>query len=162
MLVQSAGIRRQESQHTGLCLSYSETKPAKGPRCPHRPSRRPQTTRSAKCFHPAQTCLSLFRKSSRSASPLQPPARKEHVEGWPQQSSSPKDREAPSSRNSDRVSTRFGPRSQSCLWHIGSSFQARSLQPLPVSSGNRDSRKKTCQTARHSESAGKSSPTNHK
>src|SRR5580700_3457096 len=89
MLVQSAGIRRQESQHTGLCLSYSETKPAKGPRCPHRPSRRPQTTRSAKCFHPAQTCLSLFRKSSRFASPLQPPARKEHVEGWPQQSSSP-------------------------------------------------------------------------
>src|SRR5580704_18310262 len=98
MPVQSAGIRRQESLHTGLCLSYSEIEPVTGPRCPHPLSRTQQTTRSVKCFHPARTCLSLFRKSSRSASPPPPPARKGHVEGWPPQSSSPKDREALSSR----------------------------------------------------------------
>src|SRR5580704_112974 len=157
MPVQSAGIRRQECQHTGLCLSYSEIEPVTGPRCPHPPSRRQQTTRSVKCFHPAQTCLSLFRKSSRSASPPPPPGRKEHVEGWPQQSSSPKDQAAPSCRNSDRVSSRFEPRSRSCPSHIGSSFPVRSIQPLPVSSGNRDSRKRTCQTVRHSESAERNS-----
>src|SRR6202021_161298 len=154
MPAQSVDILLKPLQRNVPCLSCSEIKRATEPPCPHPPRPKQQTMRFAKCFRPRQTCPSVCRRSFLAASLPPRPAHRERVADWRWRFSSPKDPATPSFLNSDRVSNRSEPKSQSCLLHTRSSCLARGVHPPPGFWDSRGLQKRIRRRARHSDSAG--------